>query len=415
MKFFPRFNQAYNLLKRPGRFGLAGRPYLLPVFGLVLGVLAVGVVIFSGGHENFRPSASHVVFIFDNGKQNTVSTKLDTVGSLVQKLPLNLIPQDVVEPSVKTEIVEDNFRINIYRARPVTVSTEGKKTVVLTGQRSARVIAAQAGLEVHPEDLATFVPGQISDGVIGEQVVVVPSKPAHLNLYGTSIDVRTQADSVEGLLREKGIVLAKGDSVKPALSTILTPNTVVFVMRAGTKIVTEAQTAPAPQKVINDSSLTFGVTVVRQPGQPGKKLITYAVDKNGKKTRIQTAIIQEAVPEIVARGTNVDIPKAPTAIMSGAGISPSDYQYVNYIISRESGWCYTKWQGEWGACPSYHGAPSYGGYGLCQSTPPGKMASAGADWAWNPITQMRWCDGYAQSRYGGWGNAYNHWLVSHNW
>lgn len=415
MKLHPRFTKTYELLKRPGRFGLAGRPYLLPIFGLVFGVLAVGLVIFFGSRENFRPSSSHVVFIFDNGKQGTVSTRVDTVGDLVKKLPLNLIPQDVVEPSPKTQIVEDNFRINIYRARPVTVVAGGNKAVVLTGQRSARVIAAQAGLDVHPEDLATFEAGQISEGVLGEKVVVVPSKPAHLNLYGTSIDVRTQANTVDGLLREKGIVLAKGDSVKPALATKLTPKTVVFVMRAGTKIVTETQVAPAPTKVINDSSLTFGVTVVRQPGQPGKKLITYALDKSGKKTRIQTVIIQDAVPEIVARGTNVDIPKAPTAIMSGAGISSADYQYVNYIVSRESGWCYTKWQGEYGGCPSYHGAPSYGGYGLCQATPPGKMVSAGSDWAWNPITQMRWCDSYAQARYGGWANAYNHWLVSHNW
>jgi hypothetical protein len=43
------------------------------------------------------------------------------------------------------------------------------------------------------------------------------------------------------------------------------------------------------------------------------------------------------------------------------------------------------------------------------------MASAGADWATNPITQLRWCDGYATSRYGGWAAAYNHWLAYHVW
>jgi hypothetical protein len=43
------------------------------------------------------------------------------------------------------------------------------------------------------------------------------------------------------------------------------------------------------------------------------------------------------------------------------------------------------------------------------------MASAGADWATNPVTQLKWCNGYAVGRYGSWGAAYNHWLANHNW
>jgi len=102
--------------------------------------------------------------------------------------------------------------------------------------------------------------------------------------------------------------------------------------------------------------------------------------------------------------------------MALAGIAPGDYQYVDYIIGRESGWCPTKAQGQYGGCPPYAGSvPSGGGYGLCQSTPGSKMASAGADWATNPVTQLKWCNGYAVSRYGSWAAAYNHWLVSHNW
>ncbi|MEI9914097.1 MAG: hypothetical protein WDN66_03915 [Candidatus Saccharibacteria bacterium] len=55
------------------------------------------------------------------------------------------------------------------------------------------------------------------------------------------------------------------------------------------------------------------------------------------------------------------------------------------------------------------------GYGLCQATPGYKMASAGSDWATDPITQLKWCNGYAVSRYGGWYNAYVHWINNGNW
>lgn len=38
--------------------------------------------------------------------------------------------------------------------------------------------------------------------------------------------------------------------------------------------------------------------------------------------------------------------------------------------------------------------------GIPQSLPPEKMASAGADWKTNPVTQMRWGLKYIKERYG---------------
>lgn len=417
MRFLHK-SKTYRLLKKTNDFSLGSKVYLIPVAGLIFGAALVGLVMFFGNRENLRPSSSHVVFVFDNGKKTTANTKAQTVGELVGRLNLGLIKQDVIEPTANTPIVEDNFRVNIYRARPVTVIVGGEKSVILTGQRSARVIAESAGLNIYPEDLAVFAPGRISEGELGEVVRVERSKPAFLNLYGNALTLRTRASTVAGLLAEKNITLSNGDSVKPSLSTKLSASTQVFVLRKGTKIETVTKIIPAPTQVVIDPSLTFGVTVVRQPGKPGKRLITYAVQtKNGKKvkTQIQAALVQEPVTQIIARGSNVDIPTNKTEIMARAGLNPSDYAYANYIISRESGWCYTKWQGEYGTCPAYHGAPSYGGYGLCQATPPGKMVSAGSDWAWNPVTQMKWCHGYAQGRYGSWSAAYNFWLSSHWW
>jgi hypothetical protein len=44
--------------------------------------------------------------------------------------------------------------------------------------------------------------------------------------------------------------------------------------------------------------------------------------------------------------------------------------------------------------------PSSGAYGIPQSLPGSKMASAGADWRTNPATQIRWGLGYIHDRYG---------------
>lgn len=91
-----------------------------------------------------------------------------------------------------------------------------------------------------------------------------------------------------------------------------------------------------------------------------------------------------------------------TQLLGAAGINSSDLKYVDYIISKESGWNYL-------IANSYSGA-----YGLCQALPGSKMASSGSDWATNPETQLKWCNTYAVSRYGSWQGAYNFW-IDNNW
>ena len=60
--------------------------------------------------------------------------------------------------------------------------------------------------------------------------------------------------------------------------------------------------------------------------------------------------------------------------------------------------------------------PSSGAYGIPQSLPGSKMASAGADWQTNPATQIRWGLGYIKASYGtpcgalsAWQSRYPHW------
>jgi hypothetical protein len=52
---------------------------------------------------------------------------------------------------------------------------------------------------------------------------------------------------------------------------------------------------------------------------------------------------------------------------------------------------------------------SSGAYGIPQSVPGSKMASAGADWKTNPITQVKWGIGYVNGRYGSACGAWSFW------
>ena len=87
--------------------------------------------------------------------------------------------------------------------------------------------------------------------------------------------------------------------------------------------------------------------------------------------------------------------------LAEAGFKPSDFGYITYIVDNESNW------------DPKATNPESGAYGLPQSLPGSKMASAGSDWRTNPITQLRWMKGYVNSVYGGARNAYNFWLQHH--
>ena len=180
----------------------------------------------------------------------------------------------------------------------------------------------------------------------------------------------------------------------------------IFILSKGSQLITTEETLPFPTQTVNDITLSFGTTVVRQPGQPGRQAVTYLINtqKGVEVSRkvIQQVIVQAPVTQVVARGATIDINGDKTAIMAAAGIASGDYAYANFIVSHESGWRPTA------ANPS-------GAYGLCQALPGSKMATAGSDWQTNPITQLKWCSGYAARAYGGWGPAYNHWLAYRNW
>lgn len=113
--------------------------------------------------------------------------------------------------------------------------------------------------------------------------------------------------------------------------------------------------------------------------------------------------LQQKSSQVVTASVVASASSDKYSIMRQSGISESDFQAVDYIISKESSWRHL-------AVNSSSGAT-----GLCQSLPASKMASAGADYLTNPVTQLRWCDSYAKTRYGGWWPAYNFWLKNHWW
>jgi hypothetical protein len=84
------------------------------------------------------------------------------------------------------------------------------------------------------------------------------------------------------------------------------------------------------------------------------------------------------------------------ALLPQFGFSSDQFGCLDSLWTRESGWN-----------PAASNASS-GAFGIPQSLPGSKMASAGADWATNPATQIKWGLGYIKGKYkspcGAWGH-----------
>lgn len=401
-------------------------PLIVPVLmSLVLFFVSLAGII-ALNSQTVRPTDSHIVKLSIDGDGRTVPTRAKDVKEFLTRAQIDIHEGDVVEPALESEIDSDDFRVNVYRARPVTIIDGNTRVQTLSAAKTPRSVASQAGVTVYPEDeVEASRPTEelLKDKIIGEKVVIDRATPASLNLYGTQVNVRTRSGTVGDLLKEKQVNLTEGDTVQPSPETLLTPDTQVFVVRNGTQIASAEEEIKQPEEIVEDTGLSFGATAVRQQGSPGKKVVTYQLDlQNGREVGrkvIQEVVVTPPVAKIVARGKAYSVPEDKAALLAAAGISQSDFPYINHIISRESGWCATKWQGQIGHCPAYYSElhlPSSGyGYGLCQSTPAIKMSSAGADWSSNPVTQLKWCSGYAMERYGTWAAAYDFWSRNHWW
>jgi len=128
----------------------------------------------------------------------------------------------------------------------------------------------------------------------------------------------------------------------------------------------------------------------------------------------QTAVAAEGATAAVARDkftvTKIVIPPpTPPKVARGAvgagTPDPGSAQAIAFDMVMARGWDHAQydclvslWKKESG-WNTFAENKSSGAYGIPQALPGSKMASAGADWATNPATQITWGLGYITGRY----------------
>jgi uncharacterized protein YabE (DUF348 family) len=383
------------------RFHHLRHPFMVPVIVFfVFFFVGIGFFITEGG-QTVGATDSRIVELTMNGNTQIIPTTAPTVGDLLSRLNIVIHSGDVVEPAQTTPILDNNFQINIYRVHPVTVIENGQKTVISTAESDPRTVAQNAGYTLYPQDYVNVVSNadNLGQGVLGQEIQIVPATAVNLNLYGTQVTDRTHAKTVADLLAEDKIQTTAGNNVLPALTTPITPNLQVLVVPVGHTLTSTEQTIPYGVQTTSDPDIPYGTKTIEQAGSNGLELVVNDIAANGAAASpIQQVVVTQPVTEVVENGTGISAVAGGNNItwLKSSDISVDNYSYVNVIMIHESHW-------------NADDINSSGCIGLGQScgSPPG-LAVVCPDWQEDAVCQLNFFNNYASEHWGSWAAAAQH-------
>lgn len=382
---------------------ITSRSTSLPYFiaGGLLVVFLFFVGFFPSVHAESRQPGTdeHVITLHDNGTEKGFYTKASTLRQALKEANVRLDENDRTEPSLDEALVAGSYEVNIYRARPVTIRDGAINTKIITAYRTGKQIAKQANITLQDEDIVTLAPSKdiIADG--SSEIMTIDRATAfNLTLYGKTMTSYTQAKTVKDMLKEKKVSLGASDRISVELGAAITEGMTVRVWREGKQTITQEEDVEFETEKIQDADQPVGYKKVQTVGIKGKKSVTYeVVIQDGKevhRTEINSLVTTQPVKQVEVIGVKVSLPSGSHEDwMAAAGISPSDYGYVNFIFAKESSWRPGATNGK------------YAGLG---QTSVSNLSRACPSWESDPVCQIRFFDGY-KNRYGTWQGAYNAW------
>lgn len=298
-------------------------------------------------------SGKRLIIVHDGGVERGLLTRQTTLRQALTEANIPVDPNDLIEPGLDEKLEANNYEANIYRARPITIVDGAVRTKVMSPYRTAKQITRSAGITLHDEDITaikanTDIVGQGS----GVRLEITRATEFSLMLYGKKITAYTQGKTVQAMIKEKSIKLASDDTVSVPLSTPITAGMTVEIWRNGVQTVTEEQAVPFAVEKVLDMDRPVGYHEIKTKGEPGMRLVTYAINaKDGKETsrsEIQNVLSKQPVKQVELVGNKPSNPlsksKGAAYFTDSLGVSHRETYYdlpMNIVINACGGGTYT--------------------------------------------------------------------------
>jgi len=398
-----------SIIKRP-----VSRRHLISWSAKIAVTVAAGLALtgFAATHKT--------VTVTVDGQSTQVTSFGSSVGAVLAAQGIEIGERDLVVPALEAGVPRGG-EIVVRTAKPMDVSVDGDTRTIWTTAPTVEEALADLGVRATEAQLSVARSASV-DRLTGVVNVSTPKQLAIL-VDGARLESLTNAITVGETLAQMGVVVGPQDVVKPALDAATQAGQVISIRRAHVTNGSQIVNLPFEKVTQEDPDMLKGKSEVIQAGVAGERIITYVSTMVGSteldRQIVSDTLIRLPVDEITVVGTKKPPPPPPSVPKVNINVDPGSNQGIAKAMMGSYGWdddqfaCLVSlWQRESG-WNHLAANGSSGAYGIPQSYPGHKMASAGADWQTNPATQITWGLGYIKGRYGTPCAAWNYFL-GHN-
>jgi len=193
----------------------------------------------------------------------------------------------------------------VWAQKGVTVIVDGEPQYVKTQAENVEDLLAQTGVVIQTGDVVTpAFDAPIDDGMT---VVVRHAVPVEVVLADGRISIDVIGLTVADALVAAGIDTGAGAVCDPPMDTTLTPGLEISVSNVFVRVVEETADMPFETVTEADATMAQGARRVVTEGEPGKMLKVYRVtvtdDVEGERRLTAERVLVEPQDEVVAVGT----------------------------------------------------------------------------------------------------------------
>lgn len=215
---------------------------------------------------------------------------------------------------------KETLQMRVYRAVPISISDGGLSFDVPTTAQTVGEALRDLNIVIYRGD--TVVPSMSSPINTGLRVYIERSTFLSVLQAGQTVKSRSQARTVGDALSEMDIVLAGMDEIEPSLETELYDGIEIRVTRFSEDIEVEEDIAPFETVFVPDRNLLIDTQQVVNPGAEGitrrRTRVRYRDGEEIERELEDQWVAQEPAQRVIAYGQNI-VPN--TAIVDGQEIT----------------------------------------------------------------------------------------------
>lgn len=199
---------------------------------------------------------------------------------------------------------------------PVIINDSGLEFRATVGSANVRDVLEELHITLRKEDIV--LPSLESKIRPTEHIFIKRSVAVSIQVDGQTKNINTHSQTVAELMSEQGIEMKELDKTIPSKDASLVADLRVEIIRVTKGIIAKEISVPMKKTIQEDANLSLGKTRVVQQGENGlikeEWEVTYENNKEITRKLVKKTTIREMKPEIIARGTKIEIGQTYTGL-----------------------------------------------------------------------------------------------------